>query len=244
LPTVAWGKLILITIWTLYHNNYLREVNLNSYLMSFEEPSQILAAISASIASIVAGVLAIFIKNKFDVRVAVKEDKEIKEEVNRVVNLLENEKDVLSLMIKNVSELREYYVINKQQARNSFSAALFISILGFLLFASGIIISYSTASNSTIQYTTVGGAIVETIAGLFFWLYSKALTQINLFHTSLLKTEKFLTAIQLVDRISENNRDQTYSFIIANIINAQVMDEPKSIKLPSIRSSKAKEKPI
>lgn len=212
--------------------------------MSLEDPMQILTTIIAGLATVIGGVAATFIKNKLDIKVAVKEDKEIKEEVNRVVNLLENEKDVLSLMIKNVSELREYYVMNKQQARNSFSAALFISILGFLLFSSGIIISYSTASNSAIQYTTIGGAIVEIIAGLFFWLYSKALTQINLFHTSLLKTEKFLTAIQLVERISENNRDQTYSFIIANIINAQVIDEPKSIKLPTIRTTKASEKPI
>jgi hypothetical protein len=122
-------------------------------------------------------------------------------------------------MIKNVAELREYYVINKQQARNSFSAALIMSILGFALFAAGVVASIFYPSTNTMQYATIGGAIVEIVAGLFFWLYSKAITQINLFHTSLLKTEKFLTAIQLVEKISAESRDETYSFIISKIIS-------------------------
>lgn len=43
-----------------------------------------------------------------------------------------DDKNVLNMMMDNVSELREYYVISKQQARRSFSAALFICFLGFL----------------------------------------------------------------------------------------------------------------
>jgi hypothetical protein len=128
-------------------------------------------------------------------------------------------------MIKNVAELREYYVINKQQARNSFSAALFISILGFLLFAGGVVVSYFYRIPNVIQYSTISGTIVEIIAGLFFWLYSKAITQINLFHSSLLKTEKFLTAIQLVDKISSENKDKMYTFIINKIISQDATDE-------------------
>lgn len=150
-----------------------------------------------------------------------KEENEIAEEVNKVYSKLEEDKgDVLKLMIRNVAELREYYVMNKQQARNSFSAALFICILGFLIFSFGLLIFYTRNDNaSIIQYSTIGGSIVEIIAGLFFWLYSKAITQINIFHTSLQSTEKFLTAIQLVDKVSSSNRDDIYKDIISKIIS-------------------------
>ncbi|MGV0847393.1 TRADD-N-associated membrane domain-containing protein [Empedobacter falsenii] len=125
-------------------------------------------------------------------------------------------------MYKNVAELREYYVINKQQARNSYSASLFMCFLGFILFSSGVAYSVYDPSNNIIQYSTFGGVIIELIAGLFFWLYSKSIKQINLFHSSLQNTEKFLTAIQLVEKISEDKRDETYSNIINKIIERDI----------------------
>lgn len=152
-------------------------------------------------------------------------EKEVKDEVARTVKTLEEEpKDVLTLMRRNVAELREYYTINKQQARNAFSSAIFVCFLGFLLFGAGVILSY-TVPNSTgiVQYSTVSGAIVETISGLFFWLYSKAIKQINIFHSSLQSTQEFLTAIQLVEKVSERNRDTAYAYIIQRVIRS---DQP------------------
>lgn len=173
------------------------------------------------ISSVFSAVVLIFTQRLFERKKTVAEDKEIKEEVEKVfISFQDDKNDVLNLMIKNVAELREYYVMNKQQARNSFSAALFISMLGFFLFASGIVITYvSPEKGSVIPYSTVSGVIVETIAGLFFWLYSKAIKQINIFHTSLQSTEKFLTAIQLVDKISSEQKDEVYKDIISKIIS-------------------------
>ncbi|MFN3588217.1 MAG: TRADD-N-associated membrane domain-containing protein [Spirosomataceae bacterium] len=163
-----------------------------------------------------------FFQRQLGKKKAVSEDKEIEDEVKKVfISFNESKKDVLALMVKNVAELREYYVINKQQSRNAFSAALFISILGFLLFASGVIIAYiDKQQNNIIPYSTVSGTIVELIAGLFFWIYSKATKQINIFHTSLQKTEKFLTAIQLVDKVSSEKKDDIYKEIISKIIDS------------------------
>ena len=65
------------------------------------------------------------------------------------------------------------------------------------------------------------GAIVEMISGLFFRLYSKSLKQINIFHKSLQGTQEFLTAIQLVEKISESNRDSAYAYIIQEVIRSE-----------------------
>ncbi len=154
---------------------------------------------SAAVASILSAIKALLDKKQ-----ATREAKEVKDEVARVVKTLEEEpKDVLTLMRRNVAELREYYTINKQQARNAFSAAIFVCFLGFLLFGSGVVLSYAIpTSNGIVQYSTVSGTIVEMISGLFFWLYSKAIKQINIFHQSLQGTQEFLTAIQLVEQIT------------------------------------------
>ena len=167
-----------------------------------------------------------FVKSFSDKKKLEKEDKEVKEEVEKTINNIisikeEKQNDVLSLMINNVAELREYYVINKQQARNSFSAALFICILGFIIFSAGVVITYTNKGENIIQYTTIAGSIVELIAGLFFWLYSKAIKQINIFHSSLLGTQKFLTAIQLVENVSDNKKDEIYTYIIRKIIDVR-----------------------
>lgn len=176
------------------------------------------------IATIVGATSLTAFKSFFDKKSANEEKKEVNEDIEKLISTLlpkqddKKDSDVLTLMIKNVGELREYYVINKQQARNSFSAALFISILGFILFVSGVFISYFSDSNNIIQYSTISGAIVEIIAGLFFWLYSKATKQINIFHRSLLDTEKFLTAIQLVEKVTTDQRNESYKLIINKIL--------------------------
>ena len=192
--------------------------------------TSLITALVTTIATALASVLLTVMKTLLDKKKAESEDKEVADDVQKTIsNILTLNKedkhdDVLTLMIKNVGELREYYVINKQQARNSFSAALFISFLGFILFAAGVILTYSYKSENVIQYSTIGGAIVEIIAGLFFWLYSKATKQINLFHSSLLNTEKFLTAIQLVDKLSSENRDKAYNYIIEKVIDHNSVD--------------------
>lgn len=174
--------------------------------------------------SLVLGVIVSYIaKSKLDNKLTKEANNEIDIEINKFKNLLkETDNDVLKLMYKNVAELREYYVINKQQARNSYSASLFMCFLGFILFSSGVAYSVYDPSNNIIQYSTFGGVIIELIAGLFFWLYSKSIKQINLFHSSLQNTEKFLTAIQLVEKISEDKRDETYSNIINKIIERDI----------------------
>ncbi|MDQ0496798.1 TRADD-N-associated membrane domain-containing protein [Paenibacillus brasilensis] len=159
-------------------------------------------------------------KQIYDKTRSKEEEKEIQNEVNKAMGTFSNDDtdDILRLMRRNVGELKEYYTINKQQARNAFSSALIICFLGFILFALGFISVYFIEDNGNIViYTTISGSIVEIISGLFFWLYSQSLKQINLFHESLRNTEKFLTAIQLAEKLSVKNQDLIYGFIIQSI---------------------------
>ena len=150
-------------------------------------------------------------------RIQKKEMHEINNDVELVYKNMEKSVDVIDLMKNNVAELREYYVISKQQARKSFTAALLICILGFILFALGILTSYFGNEN-VVTFTTISGSIVELISGLFFFMYKNSLNQLNIYHERLGTTEKYLIAMQLIDKMSEEKKDSNYRFLMEVIL--------------------------
>ena len=120
-------------------------------------------------------------------------------------------------MLKNVRELREYYIISKRQATNAFSASLIVCFLGFIVYITGIAVFVISGENALLL-TTISGTIVEVISGLFFWLYRHAIKQLNIYHQRLGTTEKYLTAIRLVDKMGQDKHDDMYKHIIECVL--------------------------
>lgn len=152
------------------------------------------------------------------------DDAEIREIKIEYKDFIETEKDtdIIKLMSHNLLELKEYYTINKQQARKSFLAALIMSVLGFLVFVVGIVAVFFYDKDIYV-YSTISGALVEVIAGLFFYLYNRSMQQINIFFGSLLDTQRYLSSIQLVDKI-ETNKDFVYAYIISLFMGKKDID--------------------
>ncbi|MBZ8179891.1 TRADD-N-associated membrane domain-containing protein [Oscillatoria salina] len=179
-----------------------------------------------------AGLLSIYEQKKL-----IKEKKEIKEEIGDYLGLLNSDTaDILALMRRNVNELKEAYVISKQQVRNIFSTGLFVCCLGFIIFATGIIVSYSQGSSKTLIYSTVSGAIVEVVAGILFVVYGKSLEQLNSFHKSLQENHKLLTSLHVVDRVSDANKDAVYAYIVQNALGKNISAD-YSLITSSIKSN-------
>lgn len=165
-----------------------------------------------------ASVTSITVKQKADNKITADDMKAAKDaaDISRS-QLQDSNKDVISLMINNVSELREYYVISKRQANRAFTSTLLVCILGFIIFIVGIVAAALTEQELAL-YTTISGCIVEVIAGLFFWLYKNTTKQLNLYHERLGCTEKYLTAMQLAEHMSDERKDETYRYIIEVIL--------------------------
>jgi len=188
------------------------------------EPFSFTSLIGTSIAFMViilafavglATLLSVYEKNKI-----IKEKKELKEEIdNYLGNIQEENLDVLTLVKRNLALLREAYVISKQQVRNTFSAAIFTCCLGFITFATGII-GFSSQGNSVILICSTGsGAVIQIVAGLIFWIYSKSVEQLNAFHKTFHENQKLLSSIHLVNSVSEMNKDALYAYIVQNTIS-------------------------
>lgn len=171
-----------------------------------------------SILSTVLGSTSLMVaKEVFDRKQNHQESKEIQEDADKIIGDAFKSDDVIDLMLKNVRELREYYIISKRQATNAFSASLIVCFLGFIVYIAGIAVFVISGENALLL-TTISGTIVEVISGLFFWLYRHAIKQLNIYHQRLGTTEKYLTAIRLVDKMGQDNHDDMYKHIIECVL--------------------------
>ncbi len=99
------------------------------------------------------------------------------------------------VLLINISALEGYVAQARLQAQQSFNLSRFVALTGFLIVAVAIGLSvYLTMignQNLNAAYLAgVAGVLTEFIAGVFFFLYSKTLSQINLFHDKLVDMQK------------------------------------------------------
>lgn len=157
-------------------------------------------------------------KAKTDELAAEREAKEISEAVKNLDVLAEKSKeenqDIRALMFENLKELKEFYVICKQQIRKSFSAAMFSCFAGFMLFVLAVIIFLLGGNNSASLTAGLSGAIVEIVSGLYFWMYRETSKQLGKYHKRLEATEKYLIALQIIEMLPEGNRNEQYGKLI------------------------------
>lgn len=126
------------------------------------------------------------------------------------------EKDILELMLANMRELKEYYELSKSHARNAFTLAVTMCILGFILFSMAITVGGIGEHSSWV--VSIGGVIIELIAGTSLLVYKNSLTQLNRYYNALHENERFLSMVNLVNKISQEKQDDVYIKIIENQI--------------------------
>lgn len=141
---------------------------------------------------------------------------------NRNINKIESDKDtedILQLMSLNMKEIKEYYVLSKTMARRSFRLSVIMCVFGFMIISASIIaIFIIDISFAQLIIPVIGGAIVELIAGTSLVVYKKSLEQLNQYYESLHNNERFLSLVNLVDKLSDDKKDESY----INIIDSQL----------------------
>ena len=99
------------------------------------------------------------------------------------------------VLLINISALEGYVAQARLQAQQSFDLSKYVAIVGFGIIAIAIILSVGlTVSGhqelNAAYLTGIAGVLTEFTSGVFFYLYSKTLNQINLFHDRLVEMQK------------------------------------------------------
>ena len=124
--------------------------------------------------------------------------------------------DAIERMLVNLEDIKQYYTWSHKQAQSSFWLAVSACIAGFVFL---IVATFAALLfNNGWEYTfipAISGAITELIAATALLVYKHSLSQLNYYHEALHEDERFLSSINLVDRLSsQEDRDSAVSKII------------------------------
>lgn len=146
-----------------------------------------------------------------------KENENIKIETDNIKKAIQSQSDndVFKLIYNSVSELTQYYTISKIQSSRSVILAIVSCILGVVIYIAGFLI-VAFFDKDIVIFTTISGTVAEVITGLSFWVYSKCTKQMNEYHKRLNTTEKYLTSIQLADKMNSPDKEEMYKWLIQN----------------------------
>ena len=124
--------------------------------------------------------------------------------------------NVQEIASNQVKLLTEFYDQSLSQAHRSFVWALIASVAGLVFFM--VAIAFQLGSKTDVAIiSAIGGALIEFIAAVNFYLYGKTTTQLNLFHGRLEVTQRFLLANSLCDNLGDEHKDETRSFLIRQL---------------------------
>lgn len=132
---------------------------------------------------------------------------------------ISSKKDIIALMLKNNDEVAEYFQISKAQARYSFTLSVITSIVGFILLGFSI---YGMLLIENFQLAIIGlvsGSITEVISGTVLWIHNKSAIQLNHYYDALHQNEKFLSAVNMADKLNDEKREEMYIEIIRKQID-------------------------
>lgn len=132
--------------------------------------------------------------------------------------------NVLSIILLNLAKIKGYYDWSKTQAIITFFIAAGSCVVGILLMVFAFVYSVTgkVALDKTI-ITAIGGLVTELFAGTTLIVYKSSLKQMNFYHKSLHEDQRFLAAVDLLCRFSnDKNRDKMLQTIICSSMQISI----------------------
>ena len=119
----------------------------------------------------------------------------------------------------NIEKLNEFYSLVKNQTQKSFALAAVASCVGFIFILSGFLYSMTPSNNTQlVNITSIAGAIVEAIAGLFFFLYNKTVRQLKDYHKDIVNVQNILLVFRMHDIYPEGTSKEVLAHKIVESI--------------------------
>ena len=138
-----------------------------------------------------------------------------------------------------MENLRQFYYSAQFQHKVSFWASIAAGGVGFLVILLAFLVFLAAPSHITeSMIMVVSGVLSEFIAGVFFYIHNKNIGQVDACIQKLVKLQDTQFAIELVEKMPENNRAYMYMNIISVLI---LRNEPhKEISPDLVRALREK----
>lgn len=144
-----------------------------------------------------------------------------KQTLEEKIDAQEDKPHIQDIVQLNLSQLNEYYTINKSQSKSAYNFSFFMIFVGFLLIVSAVILGFAFPSQISITLITgIAGLLSEFIGATSLNLYKESTKHVNEFLERLTYLQKVMLAIELVDRISEGKKEEQLSNIISSLMKS------------------------
>lgn len=131
----------------------------------------------------------------------------------------DDKKDIIALMLKNNDEITEYFRISKSHAKSSYWFSIISCAIGLVILSISVYMIFVKENLQVAVISIISGSITEIISATVFWVHNKSALQLNHYYDALHENEKFLSAVNIVDKLSDNRKDEMYIEIIRKQIN-------------------------
>lgn len=125
--------------------------------------------------------------------------------------------DVKAIGASQLDLLVRYYDVVLKQAEKSFRWALAAAGLGFVFFLFAVLVVLFTDKQNIGHISVIGGALIEVIAGVNFFLYGKTTTQLANFHQRLNNTQRIIIANSICESIDGDLKGETRAVLVGKI---------------------------
>ena len=101
--------------------------------------------------------------------------------------------------------------------QGSFKWALVAGSLGLAFFFAAVTFLLTQQDQSIATVSAIGGALVEVISGILFYLYGKTTTQLADFQQRLAQTQRFLLANAICESLEGEEKQKARSSLVQTI---------------------------
>lgn len=159
-----------------------------------------------------------------------KNDEKIKDNNEENIETKKSDKkDILIQMLNNNDEITDYFKISKRQAQSSFWFSIIACIIGIVAICLSLYAVFEIKDMKFAIVSIAGGTITELIAGTVLVIHNKSALQLNYYYDALHENEKFLSAINLAEKLDDYTKRQIYIEIIKKQIGIERKDK-KEVK--------------
>lgn len=154
--------------------------------------------------------------------------------------------NVQQIAASQIELLSNYHQEVLNQAKKSFFWALVAAGAGFFFFLATLLFVIYPNDNKRTEFavvSTVGGALIEVISAINFYLYGKASSQMADFQQRLDRTQRFLLANSICEGLKDEAKQKSRSDLIRVIAGISPVqgDIPLETKLAGEKEDQVKE---
>jgi hypothetical protein len=145
----------------------------------------------------------------------------LREHCDKIATIPSDDVQKIASLLQNM--IVDYYRDVRRQAFLAFFAAFVLEIVAVLFFFYAAFIAMRGVDITNAALSAISGLLVQIMTAVVFYLYSQSAKQFAAFHICLERTNRYLLANAMVERLPEGERNSKRAEVITTVLHAPML---------------------